>query len=67
MNPLTSELAQAHICDLRRGAGTTRRSRRSWRLGVDRQTRRERSASRANDRAFSHHFAPVGAGLFRHF
>ena len=61
MNPLTSDLAQAHICELRRSARRTRR------FGANRQSWRARRATYANDRAFSHHFVPVTAGLFRHF
>ena len=61
MNPLTSELAQAHICELRRDA---RRGRRS---AADRPSRRDRRAARAaHGHTFTDHFVPISVGLFRH-
>ena len=41
MNPLTNDLAQAQICEMRRTA------RRSRRFGVARRTRRERRTAGA--------------------
>jgi len=61
MNPLTSELAQAHICELRREA---RRGRRS---AADRQSRRDRRLARtAHRHGFTDRFVPISTGLFRH-